>query len=535
MSTNTSAVKKEQSIPADWSRLHDKNTPVLFGLMLGNALIAMDSTILATAVPSVVDDLGDFSRFPWLFSIYLLAQAVTVPVYGKLADMFGRRPIIMFGVTLFMASSVMAGLSGSMTTLIIARALQGIGAGAVGPMAMTILGDLYTLAQRGRVQGYMASVWAIASVLGPTLGGFFAELGAWRWIFFINVPFGLVALFLIWRNFRDVVDTTHRRVDYLGASVLTVGLTALILGILEGGQAWSWLSWQSAASFGIGIVALAALRWIEPRAAEPVVAFELLNKRLIRATSLTMFSIGALTVGVTSFAPTYLQTATGISPIIAGLAVAAMTLGWPLTGSQSSKLYMPYGFRRTIIVGSLITLTGSIALAITGPFPNALLLAVVVFVMGLGLGLSTAPSTIAAQNSVPLNQRGQVTAINTLARSAGSAIGVAVFGALSNAVLSQYSDGAAGAGAATDAGASPAAITVATTVVFIGVAVGAALMVFGATRVPDDRPARVSPAGPLSDVGPDAHGPSAAQSTQRPQSPAQPAARAAGAGAQSRR
>lgn len=500
--------------------MRDKNAPVLFGLMLGNALIAMDSTILATAVPSVVQELGEYSRFPWLFSIYLLAQAVTVPVYGKLADMFGRKPVLMFGVSLFMASSVMAGFSGTMTTLIVARALQGIGAGAVGPMAMTILGDIYTLAQRGRVQGYMASVWAVSSVLGPTLGGLFAEFGAWRWIFFINVPFGLVSLFLIGRNFRDVVERTHRRVDYLGATVLTIGLTALILGILEGGQAWSWVSWQSGASFSIGILALAALHWIEPRAAEPVVAFALLSKRLILATSLTMFSIGALTVGVTSFAPTYLQTTTGLSPILAGLAVAAMTLGWPLTGSQSSKFYMPYGFRRTIIAGSTITLIGSVALAFSGPWPNAVLLAAIVFVMGLGLGLSTAPSTIAAQNSVPLNQRGQVTAINTLARSAGSAIGVAVFGALSNAVLSNYDAGAASS-------TTPDAVTAATTVVFIGVALGAGLMVFGASRLPSDRPKDRPKDLP-------ARAATAEQSTRPPQHPEQSAEPKAAVGVESR-
>ena len=459
-----------------WSPLHDVHTPVLFGLMLANALIAMDSTILATAVPSVVADLGDYARFPWLFSIYLLAQAVTVPVYGKLADMFGRKPVLLFGIAVFVVSSVIAGFAPSMNVLIAARALQGIGAGAVGPMAMTVLGDIYTLEQRAKAQGYMASVWAMSSVFGPLIGGFFAEIGAWRWIFFINVPIAGFAALLVIRKFSDPGDRTHRKIDVLGSIVLTIGLTALILGILEGGNSWPWLSWQTAVAFGSGIVLLALMGLIEPRAEEPVVEFRLLSRRLIVATSITMLAIGGLTVGVTSFAPTYLQTAAGASPIVAGLAVAVMTLGWPLAGGNSGKVYMRRGFRFTIRLGATIAIVGSAILAAIAHWPNPLLLAGAVFVLGLGLGFGTAPSTIVAQNSVGWDQRAQVTAINTFARSVGSAVGVAIFGALSNGVL-QY------------LGGEPNAqnVTIATQFVFIGVVLGAILMFVGASLQPRDR------------------------------------------------
>jgi multidrug resistance protein len=207
--------------------------------MLTTSLIALDNTIIATAVPSVVKDLGGFSQFPWLFSVYLLTQAVTVPVYGKLADMLGRKPVLAFGVLVFVGASLLCGLAWSMPALIAARALQGIGAGGVLPIGVTIIGDLYSVEERARVQGYVASVWGISSVLGPTLGGLFSEYGSWRWIFFVNLPLGAFALVVLQRRFTEVVERRSHQIDYVGAGLLTVGCSLLILGLLEGGNAWA--------------------------------------------------------------------------------------------------------------------------------------------------------------------------------------------------------------------------------------------------------------------------------------------------------
>ena len=220
--------------------LRSDRGPILLALMVSTGLIAMDATILATAVPSVVRDLGGFSQFPWLFSVYLLAQAVSVPIYAKLADIVGRKPLMLFGIGLFLAGSVLCGFAWSMTSLIIFRAVQGLGAGAVQPMAITIAGDIYTVAERAKAQGYIASVWAVSSVVGPTLGGIFSQLGIWRWIFFVNVPLCLLAGALIARNFHEQVERQQHRIDYAGAGLLTVAMSLLILGILEGGQAWAW-------------------------------------------------------------------------------------------------------------------------------------------------------------------------------------------------------------------------------------------------------------------------------------------------------
>lgn len=190
--------------------------PILIALMMTTGLVAIDSTILATAVPSIVDDLGGFASFPWLFSIYLLAQAVSVPLYAKLSDTVGRKPVILIGIGLFLVGSVLCGFAWSMPALIAARAIQGLGAGAVAPMAITIAGDIYTVAERAKTQGYLASVWAVSSVVGPTLGGVFSEFTTWRWIFFVNVPLCLLAGWMIVRRFHESIERTKHRVDYAG-------------------------------------------------------------------------------------------------------------------------------------------------------------------------------------------------------------------------------------------------------------------------------------------------------------------------------
>ncbi|MFI5101207.1 MAG: MFS transporter, partial [Actinomycetes bacterium] len=238
--------------------------------MLSVALVALDSTIIATAVPSIVRQLGGFNQFPWLFSIYLLTQAVTVPLYGKFADLRGRRPVLFFGIGVFLLGSVLCGVAWSMPTLIAFRGLQGIGAGAVLPMTTTIVGDQYSVAERAKVQGYIASVWGISSVVGPTLGGLFAQYLTWRWIFFVNLPIGALAVWMLARHFSEQVTRTRHAIDAAGAVTLTAGCSLVILGLLEGGVSWSWTSWPSATVFGVGFVLLVVFVLVERRAAEPV-------------------------------------------------------------------------------------------------------------------------------------------------------------------------------------------------------------------------------------------------------------------------
>ncbi len=219
--------------------LRSARGPVLLAVMLSTALVALDQTIVSTAVPSIVDDLGGFGEFPWLFSVYLLAQAATVPVNGKLADLFGRKPLMYYGIALFLLGSVLCAVAWSMPVLIAARALQGLGAGAVQPIGMTVIGDIYSLRERAKVQGYVASVWGISSVVGPAVGGAFSQLLTWRFIFWVNVPLCLLAAWML-RRFDERVERRSAQVDYAGAALLTLGTTLVVLGLLEGGRSWAW-------------------------------------------------------------------------------------------------------------------------------------------------------------------------------------------------------------------------------------------------------------------------------------------------------
>ena len=436
---------------------------VLLAIMLTTGLIAIDATILATAVPSGVKELGAFEQFPWLFSVYLLAQAVSVPIYSKLSDMIGRKPIILTGVALFLLGSVLAALAWNMTSLIVFRVVQGLGAGAVAPMGMTIVGDLYSVGERAVVQGYIASVWAVASVVGPALGGIFSQFTSWRWIFGVNIPLCLLAGWALIRFYRERVERRRHRIDYAGAALLTFGLTAIILALLEGGHAWDWLSAPSLASFGLGAAALAGFGFVERRAVEPVLDLRLLRRGLILTTTGLSLGVGALLIGVTSFVPTYLENALGVVPLVSGAAVAALTLGWPLSATLAGRMYLAHGYRTTILWGCLIAVAGSVGLAVSGPWPNPWTVGAVCFVIGFGLGWIAAPALIAAQASVDWSERGVVTGINIFARSAGSAVGVALFGAIATNVI------AAGAGEH-----DYATIVSASSWVFVGVAITAA-------------------------------------------------------------
>jgi EmrB/QacA subfamily drug resistance transporter len=459
--------------------LRSERGPVLIGVMLSTALVAIDATVIATAVPSVVADLGGFAQFPWLFSVYLLAQAVTVPVYGKLADVFGRKPVMLVGIGLFLVGSVLCGLAWGMTALIAFRAVQGLGAGAVQPMSMTIVGDLYSLEERAKVQGYIASVWGVSSVVGPTLGGVFSEYVSWRWIFFVNIPLCVVAAATIGLRFAEKVDRRRPRIDYAGAGVLTVALTLLVLGLLEGGQAWAWGSPQGIAVLAAGVTLLAAFVVIERRAVDPVVPLGLLRQRLLVATSLVSACVGAALLGLTSYVPTFVQDVLGTGPLVAGFALAALTLGWPISASQAGRVYLRIGIRSTALIGAAVVLLGSVLLLLLDGSSSVLLVGGTSFVIGLGMGFTAAPTLIAAQSAVRWQERGVVTGLNMFSRSAGSAVGIAVFGAVVNATL--------GNGGVEGDRVAPAELTTAVHHVFIGTVVLAGAMIAAVLLMPHDR------------------------------------------------
>jgi EmrB/QacA subfamily drug resistance transporter len=457
--------------------LRSERGPVLLGVMLSIGLVAIDSTILATAVPAVVDDLGGFTQFPWLFSVYLLAQAVSVPLYAKLADQYGRKPLMLFGIGLFVVGSLLCGVAWSMGSLIAFRAVQGLGAGAVQPIGMTIVGDIYSIEERAKVQGYLASVWALASVIGPTLGGVFADYLSWRWIFFVNLPLGLAAAWMLWRHFTEDVERRRHRIDLAGSFLLAGGGVLLLLALLEGGIRWAWDSGTSIGLFAVAAALLVGFVLVERRAAEPVLPLWVFRHRVLVASMLASIVVGVLMMGLTTYVPLYAQAVLGKGAVVAGFALAAMTLGWPIAASNSGRLYLTLGFRATMLLGGVIGLTGAALLLTIGPDSSILHLAAPSFVMGIGFGLVASPSIVAAQSSVTWQHRGVATGSTMFARSVGSAVGVAVFGAIANGVVASQ----IGRGVPDLESLTPAVLDPAIHAVFVAsVVVALALLVVGA-------------------------------------------------------
>lgn len=445
--------------------------------MLTTGLAALDVTVLATAVPSIVEDLGGFAQYPWLFSVYLLASAVTVPVYSKLADVFGRKPVMLVGVGIFVLGSALCVGAWDMTSLIVFRAIQGLGAGAIQPVAMTILGDIYTIAERAKAQAYTSTMWAVASVTGPLVGGAFAQFGLWRLVFLINVPLGIAAMIVLWRRYHERLERRPHRIDYLGAVLIAASTGLIILGLLEGGNSWAWLSPLSFGVFGLGLVLGIAFLITELRAAEPIIPLGLLRSRLMSSGIVMNLAIGMGIGAMGPFIPLYLQVGAGVTPIAAGAAVGAFTLGWPLATIVSGRLYIRFGFRAVGVLGGSILVVGSVAALALVNWPSAWLIAALAFVLGVGFGWTAMPSLIASQSAVAWSQRGVVSGIVIFCRTIGQAVGTAVLAAVSAAII------ASRGGDPSD----PAAIIAATEGVFIGVVVIAAFILAGAFGLPGRR------------------------------------------------
>jgi EmrB/QacA subfamily drug resistance transporter len=414
---------------------------IMAALMVATGLAALDATIVATAVPSIVRDIGGFTDFPWLFSIYLLTQAVTVPLYGRLADQFGRKPILFFGIGVFLVGSVLCGIAWSMPSLIAFRGIQGIGAGAILPMTSTIVGDIYTPAERGRAQGLISSVWGVASILGPALGGLLSEYASWRWIFFINIPVGIAAIAMLQANLRERVERRSHRMDYTGAVVLMVGLSLGILGLLEGGVEWAWTSPESIALFAAAALLLVTFGFVERRAPEPILPPWLFSRRILVAGNLSTLAVGAVLIGQASYIPAYAQGVVGVGPVLAGFALAGYSLGWSVAATLSPRLYLRWSFRTTALIGGVFMMVGSL-IFITQVHEGSGLwrVAATTVVTGIGLGFSFTAVIVGIQSVVGWGRRGVVTGANLFMRSIGGAIGVAIFGSIANTTLAHRFD-----------------------------------------------------------------------------------------------
>jgi EmrB/QacA subfamily drug resistance transporter len=423
---------------------------VTLATLIGTFLAALDSTVVGTAMPTVIGELGGLSLYPWVFASYLLAATVTGPVFGKLSDTHGRKPIYLSGIFLFLLGSVLAGTSQSMVALIAFRTLQGLGAGAVQPVAITIVGDIFELETRARIQGLFGAVWGLSAVVGPAAGGLITDLISWRWVFYVNLPFGIIAAVLLAATLSETFERRERSVDYLGTALLTGGLVAVLLSLLGiGGE--PELSAAALALFFGGVGALALFVLVERRAADPVVPLGLFRQRIIAVSSVGNLAMGGVLLGVSVYVPLFVQGSLGGTALTAGAAVASLSIGWPVGSFVGGRMLLRTGYRTTLLLGSALIAVGS---ALCVPMDGETSLSYVVFavvVIGLGLGFSSTSYLVSVQNAVPWRRRGVATSSVVFFRTVGGTLGVAVMGALLNASLGERYRAAAESAAGDDA------------------------------------------------------------------------------------
>lgn len=408
---------------------------VTIALMLGMFLAALDTTIVGTAMPSIVGKLGGINLYSWVFSIYLLTSTTTVPIYGKLADLYGRKPLFLFGSILFLIGSIASGASQTMLQLIIFRAIQGLGAGAVLPIVLTIIGDIFSLEERARVQGLFSGVWGLSSIVGPALGGLIVDHFSWRWVFFINVPFGLVSAALLALFLKEQVERTKHHLDYVGTLTLTGAIVALLFAFLEGGTNWAWMSVPSIALFVAFAVLITLFILQEQRAAEPILPLSLFSNRIIVISSIGGVILGVIMFGITSYIPLFMQGVKGGSATDAGITLGPLLLAWPIAATLSGKIVIRYGYRLTALGGMIITAIGMVMVVLFNAQTPLAVIIVAMLLVGAGLGFASSVYILSVQNAVPWNLRGVATASTQFFRTIGGTIGIAIMGSILNSQM----------------------------------------------------------------------------------------------------
>ncbi|HSF38793.1 MAG TPA: MDR family MFS transporter [Thermoanaerobaculia bacterium] len=425
---------------------------VTASILLGMFLAALEATAVAAAVPTAVGELGGVARYSWVFSAYLLTSTTTGPLFGKLADLYGRKRIYQVAVFFFLLGSVLCGLAQTFGQLVLFRAVQGLGAGGVMPVAITITGDIYTLEERGRIQGLFSGVWALASLVGPLLGGLITDALSWRWIFYLNIPFGLASAWMLQRYLREETPRHEHKLDILGTVSLTAAVTLLLLALIEGPEAWGWSDPRTIGFLVGAAVSLAVFLWQERRAPEPMLPLDLFENRLIAVASLGNLLLGALLYSITAYVPMFGQGVLGGTAVDAGTILTPILLAWPIASILAGRLMLRVGYRPMVLAGNFLIVAGAVLLAgVDGDTTRTGIMASMMLI-GFGLGFVSMPYMLGPQNAVPWNRRGVATSGVQFFRSIGGALAVAALGGLFNSRV----QAAAGAGAETDSLLDPA-------------------------------------------------------------------------------
>ncbi|WP_375466191.1 MDR family MFS transporter [uncultured Methylobacterium sp.] len=411
---------------------------VLAAVMAAMFMIAIEATIVSTAMPQIAGQLGDLHLYAWVFAAFLLTQTATTVVFGKLSDLYGRRPVLLFGIAVFLLGSALCGLAWSMPSLILFRLVQGVGAGAVQPVSLTVVGDLYPARERGRVQGYLASVWGVSSVAGPLVGGLIIGHLSWPWVFWINLPVGVVAAILFVLFLREGVERRTRRIDALGAALFTLAIAALMIALTESGTSGAATAWAGL----VFVVASILFVLQERRAADPMLDFRLWAQRPIATANAATLLSGMTIIGLTAFLPMYVQGVLRQSPLVAGFTLTLMVFGWPIGATLAARNFVRFGLRPTLLLGAALLPFGAGAFVGLGAATSPAVAAAGSIVMGLGMGFLSTAAIVIIQDSVTWAQRGSATASNIFSRNLGSTLGATALGAVLNYRLAHPGSGA---------------------------------------------------------------------------------------------
>lgn len=410
---------------------------IMIALLVAMFLGAIEGTVVTTAIPTIVKELQGFEIISSVFSVYLLTSAISTPIYGKLSDLYGRKNILSIGIIIFLIGSFLCGLSQNMYMLIICRAIQGIGAGAIFTVTYTIIGDVFTIEERPKIQGIISAVWGIASLAGPFIGGILIDILSWHWIFFINIPFGIVSVILIQRNLNESFEKKKHKIDFAGIISLSAAMLVFLNIFMSTENTNTTSNKFIVISLVITIVLLMLFYKIEEKAEEPIVPFNIFTK-LSTIVNLVSLLDSTILIGANVYMPIYIQNVLGFSPKISGLALAPMSASWLIASVFLGKMIMKHGGKAVIVMSNIILFISTVLLITLDVKASLVIVLVYVFIMGFGFGGAFTTLTIIVQESVEFNQRGVAMATNSLLRTLGQTIGVSIFGSIFNLYIVKY-------------------------------------------------------------------------------------------------
>ncbi|WP_160685943.1 MDR family MFS transporter [Clostridium sp. C2-6-12] len=411
-----------------------KKKNIVIALMVSMFLGAIEGTVVTTAIPTIVKDLQGFQLISLVFSVYLLASAISTPIYGKLSDLYGRKKMLSIGIVIFLVGSFLCGASQNMYMLIIFRIIQGLGAGSIFTIPYTIVGDVFTLEERPKVQGMIGTVWGVASLAGPFLGGILIDILSWHWIFFINIPFGIISIILLEKNLEEDFERKKHKIDYAGIIILSIAMI-IFLNIFNEQQNSNNIF--NIISVFITIILLFVFYKIERKAEEPIIPFDIFTRTSI-IINLISFLVAIILIGVNVYVPIYMQNVLGFSAKASGLSMAPMSVTWLIASVVLGKCILKYGGKVVTLIASFILFVGVILLITLNLNSSLVLVLAVVSIIGFGLGGVLSILTIIIQESVGYDKRGVATATNSLVKTIGETIGISLFGGIFNLYIAKY-------------------------------------------------------------------------------------------------